>query len=85
MLAGAAPYSCFESALAGRRMMLATGSNRSHRTNIVLRLQGCNLDTFRILGQVGQESHRRPAVVEHAARCPETFREGHEHPENGPL
>jgi hypothetical protein len=26
------------------------------------------------VGQVGQESHRRPAVVEHAARCPDPSR-----------
>ena len=27
-----------------------------------------------VQGQVGQESHRRPAVVEHTARCPDLSR-----------
>jgi hypothetical protein len=26
------------------------------------------------VGQVGEESHRRPAGVEHSARCPDAFK-----------
>jgi hypothetical protein len=34
--------------------------------------RACGPHEFRILGQVEQESHRRPAVLEHLARCPES-------------
>jgi hypothetical protein len=48
------------------------GSDCGQRTDIVLKPQGSNPHEFKLTGQVGEESHRRPAVVKHAARCPKS-------------
>ena len=38
---------------------------------LCFRVRGSKPHEFRLPGQVGQESHRHPAVLEHAAQCPE--------------
>jgi hypothetical protein len=53
-------------------VVLKSGSNRGQRTYIRLGLRGGNPHEFRVLRQVGQESNLHPAVLEHAARCPDS-------------
>jgi len=61
------------------------GSNRGTAHALCCDHEASYPHEFRAEGQVGQESHRRPAVVEPAALRSGTFTEVHEHPENGPF
>jgi len=50
-------------------------SSREQRTRIGLGPRGSSPHEFRPQGQVGQESHLHPAVVEHSACCPGSSRD----------
>ena len=59
------------------------GPNRGQRTHSGLESRGSNPYEFTILGQVGEESHRRPLVVEPAAAHSGKFSDVHERAEKG--
>jgi hypothetical protein len=47
-------------------------ANRGQSTHIALVPQGSDPHKFSLLRQVGPESNRQPAVLEHSAHCPDS-------------